>query len=66
MALGVGQPLGVDPLPFVNWIFWGALAGGTLFAVGLTQWLGGTTGRLPAVHGGDGGRSAPASGCCRS
>ncbi len=43
MALGVGQPLGVDPLPFANWIFWGALAGGTLFAVGLTQWLGGTT-----------------------
>jgi hypothetical protein len=30
-------------LPFVNWIFWGTLAGGTLLAVGLTQWLGGTT-----------------------
>jgi hypothetical protein len=30
-------------LPFVNWIFWASLAGGTLLAVGLTQWLGGTT-----------------------
>ena len=30
-------------LPFVNWIFWASLAGGTVLAVGLTQWLGGTT-----------------------
>lgn len=30
-------------LPFVNWIFWGALASGTLLAVGMTEWLGGTT-----------------------
>jgi hypothetical protein len=37
------QPLGIAALPFVNWIFWGALAGGTLLAVGLTQWRGGTT-----------------------
>jgi hypothetical protein len=33
----------VEALPFVNWIFWGALAGGTLLAVGVTEWLGGTT-----------------------
>jgi hypothetical protein len=43
MALGETQPLAVEALPFVNWIFWGTLAGGTLLAVGLTQWLGGTT-----------------------
>lgn len=43
IALGASQPLGVEALPFVNWIFWGTLAGGTLLAVGLTQWLGGTT-----------------------
>jgi len=30
-------------LPIVNWIFWGALAGGTALAVGLTEWWGGTT-----------------------
>ena len=35
--------MSVEALPFVNWIFWGALAGGTLLAVGLTEWLGGTT-----------------------
>jgi hypothetical protein len=33
----------LEALPFVNWIFWGALAGGTLLAVGITEWLGGTT-----------------------
>jgi hypothetical protein len=33
----------VEALPYVNWIFWGALAGGTLLAVGLTELLGGTT-----------------------
>jgi len=33
----------IQALPFVNWIFWGALAGGTLLAVGVTEWLGGTT-----------------------
>jgi hypothetical protein len=36
-------PPGIAALPYVNWIFWGALSGGTLLAVGLTQWLGGTT-----------------------
>jgi hypothetical protein len=35
--------MSIQALPFVNWIFWGALAGGTLLAVGLTEWLGGTT-----------------------
>lgn len=35
--------MSLEALPFVNWIFWGALAGGTLLAVGLTEWLGGTT-----------------------
>jgi hypothetical protein len=43
MALGETQPVGIAALPFVNWIFWGTIAGGTLLAVGLTQWLGGTT-----------------------
>jgi hypothetical protein len=33
----------IEALPYVNWIFWGALSGGTLLAVGLTEWLGGTT-----------------------
>jgi hypothetical protein len=33
----------VEALPYVNWIFWGALAGGTLLAIGLTEWRGGTT-----------------------
>ncbi len=33
----------IEALPYVNWIFWGALAGGTLLSVGLTEWLGGTT-----------------------
>ena len=37
------MPLGIEGLPFVNWIFWGALSSGMLFAVGLTEWLGGTT-----------------------
>src|SRR5688572_1360812 len=35
--------MSIEALPFVNWIFWGALAGGTLLAVGVTEWLGGTT-----------------------
>ena len=35
--------MSLEALPFVNWIFWGALAGGTLLAVGVTEWLGGTT-----------------------
>jgi hypothetical protein len=33
----------LEALPYVNWIFWGALTGGTLLAVGVTEWLGGTT-----------------------
>jgi hypothetical protein len=33
----------IDALPFVNWIFWAALAAGTLLVVGLTEVLGGTT-----------------------
>ncbi len=35
--------MSIEALPFVNWIFWAALAGGTLLAVGVTEWLGGTT-----------------------
>ena len=35
--------MSLEALPFVNWIFWGALAGGTLVAVGVTEWMGGTT-----------------------
>lgn len=35
--------MSIEALPFVNWIFWGALAGGTLLVVGATEWLGGTT-----------------------
>lgn len=35
--------MSIEALPYVNWIFWGALSGGTLLAVGLTEWLGGTT-----------------------
>jgi hypothetical protein len=33
----------LSALPYVNWIFWGTLAGGTLLAMGLTEWRGGTT-----------------------
>jgi hypothetical protein len=33
----------IEALPFVNWIFWTALSGGTLLVVGLTELLGGTT-----------------------
>jgi hypothetical protein len=33
----------IGALPFVNWIFWAALASGTLGVVGLTELLGGTT-----------------------
>jgi hypothetical protein len=35
--------MSLEALPYVNWIFWGALSAGTLLAVGLTEWLGGTT-----------------------
>lgn len=35
--------MSIDALPFVNWIFWAALAAGTLLVVGLTELLGGTT-----------------------
>jgi hypothetical protein len=35
--------MSIEALPYVNWIFWGALSAGTLLAVGLTEWLGGTT-----------------------
>ena len=33
----------LEALPFVNWIFWAALAAGTLLVVGVTERLGGTT-----------------------
>lgn len=33
----------IEALLFVNWIFWAALSAGTLFAVGITERLGGTT-----------------------
>jgi hypothetical protein len=35
--------MSIEALPYVNWIFWGALSAGTLLAVGITEWLGGTT-----------------------
>ena len=35
--------MSIDALPFVNWIFWAALAAGTLLVVGLTELVGGTT-----------------------
>ena len=35
--------MALEALPFVNWIFWTALGGGTLLVVGLTELLGGTT-----------------------
>jgi hypothetical protein len=35
--------MSIDALPFVNWIFWAALASGTALVVGLTEALGGTT-----------------------
>lgn len=35
--------MSVDALLFVNWIFWAALAAGTLLLVGLTELVGGTT-----------------------
>ncbi|MDQ2934786.1 MAG: hypothetical protein M3R49_07345 [Chloroflexota bacterium] len=35
--------MSIEALPFVNWIFWAALSAGTLFVVGLTELLGGTT-----------------------
>jgi hypothetical protein len=33
----------IEALPFVNWIFWAALAAGSLTVVGVTELLGGTT-----------------------
>jgi hypothetical protein len=33
----------IEALPFVNWIFWAALASGSLLVVGVTEVLGGTT-----------------------
>ncbi len=33
----------IEALPFVNWIFWAALASGTLLVVGVSELLGGTT-----------------------
>lgn len=33
----------IEALPFVNWIFWAALASGTALVVGLTELAGGTT-----------------------
>ena len=45
------RPMSLEALPFVNWIFWAALTAGTLLVVGVTELLGGTTQRLPAVHG---------------
>lgn len=35
--------MSIEALPFVNWIFWGALGSGTLLVVGATELLGGTT-----------------------
>jgi hypothetical protein len=33
----------IEALPFVNWIFWAALCGGSMLVVGITELLGGTT-----------------------
>ena len=33
----------IDALPYVNWLFWAMLAGGTLGIISLTELLGGTT-----------------------
>ena len=35
--------MAIEALPFVNWIFWAALSAGSLFVVGITELLGGTT-----------------------
>jgi len=35
--------MALEELPFVNWIFWAALTGGSLLVVGVTEVLGGTT-----------------------
>lgn len=35
--------MSLEALPFVNWIFWAALTGGSLLVVGLTELWGGTT-----------------------
>jgi hypothetical protein len=35
--------MSIEALPFVNWIFWAALASGSLLVVGLTELWGGTT-----------------------
>ena len=37
------QPPTVGGIEFVNWVFWAALAGGTLLMVGITEWRGGTS-----------------------
>ena len=33
----------IEALPFVNWIFWAALSGGSMLVLGITELLGGTT-----------------------
>lgn len=35
--------MSIEALPFVNWIFWAALGGGSLLVVGLAEVAGGTT-----------------------
>lgn len=35
--------MSIEALPFVNWIFWAALAAGSMLVVGVTELLGGTT-----------------------
>ena len=35
--------MAIAALPYVNWIFWAALAAGSLLVVGLTELTGGTT-----------------------
>ncbi len=36
-------PVSIEALPFVNWIFWALLGGGSLLVVGLAEVWGGTT-----------------------
>ena len=33
----------IAALPYANWIFWAALAAGSLLVVGVTELMGGTT-----------------------
>ena len=35
--------MAIAALPYVNWIFWAALAAGSLLVVGIIELLGGTT-----------------------